>query len=138
MITTAALIYGVAFVLIGILGYVPGVTTPDGMLLGIFHVNSAHNLVHIPSGIFALIAYSYGARASQAYFRVFGWLYGLVAVIGFFVQHGNILGFIANNPADNWLHVLIAVTALYVGYGLKETEGERDRDIPLREAYRQY
>jgi hypothetical protein len=50
MIKTAALVFRIVFLLIGILGFVPGVA-PDEMLLGIFHVNVAHNAVHIASGI---------------------------------------------------------------------------------------
>src|SRR5438132_3618228 len=47
MIKTAALLFGIVFLLIGILGFVPAVTPDNGMLLGIFHVNTAHNIVHL-------------------------------------------------------------------------------------------
>lgn len=134
MILTAALIYGIVFILVGILGYVPGVTTPDGMLLGMFHVNSAHNTVHILSGLFALGCYSYGVGASRIYFRVFGIIYALVAIMGFFVPHGLLLGLITNNPADTWLHVVIALVALYFGFVAETSEVEVRRTAPLREA----
>ncbi len=133
MILTAALVYGIMFILIGILGYVPGVTTPEGMLFGLFHVNSAHNMVHILSGIVALACWSYGVGGSRTYFRVFGIIYALVAIMGFFVPHGLILGLITNNPADTWLHVLIAFVALYFGFVHETSEIEMGR-TPLREA----
>ena len=46
MVKTAAVLFGVVFLLVGILGFVPAVTK-DQMLLGIFHVNAAHNCVHL-------------------------------------------------------------------------------------------
>jgi uncharacterized protein DUF4383 len=55
MAKTLALLFGVVFLLIGVLGFVPGVTT-DEMLFGIFHVNAAHNVVHLLSGAVALWA----------------------------------------------------------------------------------
>ncbi len=46
MVKTAAILFGVVFLLIGILGFVPSITK-DEMLLGIFHVNLLHNVVHL-------------------------------------------------------------------------------------------
>jgi hypothetical protein len=54
MIKTLAIIFGCVFLLAGVLGFVPAIT-PDEHLLGL-HLNSAHNLVHILTGIAALIA----------------------------------------------------------------------------------
>jgi hypothetical protein len=54
MIKSAAVLFGIVFLLVGILGFVPGVA-PDQMLFKIFHVNAAHNIVHIGSGIIFLI-----------------------------------------------------------------------------------
>ncbi|MBC7764794.1 DUF4383 domain-containing protein, partial [Microbacteriaceae bacterium] len=45
------MVFGVVFVAIGVLGFVPGVTTEDGLLLGIFQVSPLHNVIHILSGI---------------------------------------------------------------------------------------
>ena len=50
MAKTLALLFGVVFLLIGILGFVPAVA-PNEMLLNIFHVNAAHNAVHLLTGI---------------------------------------------------------------------------------------
>jgi hypothetical protein len=118
MLTTAAKVFGVVFLVIGVLGFVPQ-ATPDHMLLGVFHVNAFHNLVHIASGAIALFAASRGPRAAQTYFRVFGIVYGLVAVLGFFEGEGEILGVLANNMADVWLHVGIAALSLLLGFGVR-------------------
>jgi hypothetical protein len=116
MLKTMATVFGIVFLLVGILGFVPGVTD-NGHLLGIFHVNTAHNIVHILSGAVALIAAATSARAAQMYFRVFGLVYGLVALLGFMAGGDQpVLGIIANNAADNWLHLAIALVSLGLGF----------------------
>ena len=122
MVKKLANIFGIVFLAVGILGYIPGITT-DSHLLGIFHVNGMHNIVHILSGIIALWAGMTSAKAAKMYFQIFGIVYALVAVLGFMVGDGLILGLIANNSADNWLHVVIALVALYAGFSMK-TEGQ--------------
>jgi hypothetical protein len=115
MIKSAAVLFGVVFILVGILGFVPGVTD-NQMLLGIFHVNAAHNVVHLLSGAAALFAGMTSAGAARIYFRVFGVIYGLVAVMGFLMGDGMLLGLISNNTADTWLHVAIAAVSLLLGF----------------------
>jgi len=104
---------------VGLLGFVPGVTEGEH-LLGIFHVNAAHNVVHILSGIAALICGSISTHAARMYFRVFGLIYGLVAVLGFVSGDRPILGIISNNVADTWLHVAIAAVSLLLGFAVRE------------------
>jgi hypothetical protein len=121
MVRTAAKIFGVVFVLVGLLGFVPGLTT-DGNLLGVFHVNLLHNIIHLASGIVALLAGFASLRYSKLYFQVFGVVYALVAVLGFISGDNDVVGLVANNMADNLLHVVIAVTALYLGFGKSTSE----------------
>jgi energy-coupling factor transporter transmembrane protein EcfT len=104
---------------VGILGFIPGVTRGEH-LLGIFHVNSAHNAVHILTGLVALIAGGVSGYAAKMFFRVFGVIYGLVAILGFMNGNAPIFGLISNNSADTWLHAGIAVASLAIGFGLKE------------------
>ena len=54
------------------------------------------------------------------YFRVFGAVYALVAVLGIYVGNGLLLGIISNNTPDVGLHVVIAIVALALGFGTKE------------------
>ena len=82
MLKIAATIFGAAFLIAGLLGFVPA-TAPNGMLLGLLHVNHAHNVVHLITGVVALLAAYSGARASQLFFQIFGVIYALVAVLGF-------------------------------------------------------
>jgi hypothetical protein len=113
-----ALIFGTVFVIVGVLGWVPAVN-PGGKLLGIFDVNAAHNVVHLATGVVAIIVGAMSEKASRVFFQVFGVIYGLVAVLGFFQGDAPLLGIVANNAADSVLHVVIAVVALYLGFGMK-------------------
>ena len=117
MAKTMAILFGVVFLVVGILGFVPAVTK-DQMLLGIFHVNTAHNCVHLLSGVVALLCGMSGVGASRWYFRIFGLVYGLVAVMGFMHmgQDTMLLGMVSNNDATTYLHVAIAAVSLILGF----------------------
>lgn len=119
MLQTLAKVFGAVFLLVGILGFIPGVTT-DGHLLGIFDVSPLHNIIHIASGLVAL-ALSMSEKNAQLYFRVFGVVYGLVTVIGF-IQGTTVLGLIGVNVADNLLHLAITAVALYAGFAVPVRE----------------
>src|ERR1700676_4889595 len=120
MVKTAAIIFGLVFLVVGILGFVPACTTDMNgmpMLLGIFHVNDAHNYVHLASGVVFLLCGVAGAGPSRPFFKIFGLVYALVAVLGFMNPAGPLLGMISNNPADTWLHVVLAAVMLFLGFG---------------------
>ncbi|HWO07687.1 MAG TPA: DUF4383 domain-containing protein [Candidatus Paceibacterota bacterium] len=118
MVQTLAWVFGIVLTLVGILGFVPGVTT-DGMLLGIFHVDALHNIIHIVTGLAALAA-AWGMYSSRLYFQVFGVVYAVVTVVGF-VQGDTVLGLFGVNMADNLLHLAIAAVALYAGFMMKDS-----------------
>lgn len=108
---TYARIFGFVALLIGILGFVPGISSGgggSGYLLGIFAINPLHNVIHIVTGLVGIFA-GYYANGSFArlYALVFGVVYALVTVLGFtpLVMDGNLLGLIPVNMADNVLHL---------------------------------
>ena len=113
-----AIIIGIAFVVVGILGFVPHVTV-NGLLLGIFAVDTMHNWVHIVSGVVAL-ATSCREKAAKLYFQIFGIIYALVAILGF-VMKGHIL-MMQMNMADNYLHIALAIILLYFGFVFKSAK----------------
>ena len=123
MIRKLATVFGIIFVAIGILGFVPGVTT-DHMLFGLFHVGVVHNIIHLLSGIVALIAMN-SAGLSRLYFRIFGAIYALVAVIGW-LQGTTVLGLFDVNLADNVLHTVLALVILAIGFALPDVEAPRE------------
>lgn len=105
-----AVLFGIGFLAAGIGAFVPA-WTPDGYLFGIFHVNTMHNVVHIVTGVIALLAAF--KNYAKLFFQVFGVVYAVVTVWGFWT--GDVLG-MHMNTADNILHLVIAVIALYLGF----------------------
>lgn len=130
-IQKTALIVGVVFLLVGIAGFIPGLTHSaehlhgagagsEAHLLGVFQVSVLHNFVHLAFAVGG-IALAARARASRLYLIVGGalylvvWLYGLIAV-------GNDqLNFIPVNHADNWLHLGLGVGMILLGVFVNRT-----------------
>jgi len=129
MLAKVAKIWGALFIVVGILGFVPGIT-PNGHLLGIFHVNGPHNWVHLLTGIVALWCGYSSNHSSKVYFLVFGVIYGLVAIIGFAAGTRPLFGLIANNLADAWLHVGIAVASIAIGLYPEEARVRTRPNLP--------
>ncbi|MGS2645117.1 DUF4383 domain-containing protein [Streptosporangium sp. G12] len=125
---TAALIIGVVFLLVGVLGFVPGVTTnydslefaghtSDAMLLGIFEVSILHNIVHLLFGVGGVLA----ARtwsAARGYLIGGGVVYLLLFLYGLLVGHDSAANFVPVNDADNWLHLVLGVGMIALGLAL--------------------
>ena len=119
--------FGIVLTLVGILGFVPGVTSADGLLLGIFQVDALHNVVHLLTGVLAIVAALGAGTYSRLFFQVFGVVYALVTIVGF-VQGNTVLGLFPVNMADNVLHILITVFALWAGFMVKDGSGMRSAD----------
>lgn len=127
MLKKAALAVGVVFLLIGVLGFIPGITS-DGKLLGLFAVDGLHNLVHILSGA-AFLAASQRADWSRLAFKVMAVVYGLVTLLGFMTGEGEILGLIPTNGMDNLLHLLLTAAFVYFGF---IAPADRDNNTTVR------
>lgn len=110
-----AVLFGLFFVAIGVAGFMPSYT-PDGNLFGYFSVDTMHNLVHVLTGVIALLAASSRGYATW-FFRIFGILYGALAIAGFVYGENGMMMHI--NMADNVLHLVIAIVALYIGFIFK-------------------
>lgn len=119
MTRTFALVIGIVFLVVGILGFIPGVTTGGGeFLLGIFAVDAVHNLIHLLVGVLGIAAY-YWARYARLYCQVLGVVYLAVGILGFIpalVFSEKLLGIFAVNIADNLLHLVVGAAAAYLGF----------------------
>lgn len=113
LIKSVTWILGIVLLIIGIIGFV------NAPVLGIFEVNTIHNIVHILSGVIAIIAVSSSESAARLYLIIFGIVYGLVTIVGF-VNGGDIFGLFTANQADNYLHAAITLVCLGVGFGGKK------------------
>lgn len=114
---TYAMVLGAVLVLVGILGFVPGIGAP--LLLGIFGVNMAQNILHLVGGALGLWLGNKGS--GKAYNMWTGIIAAVVAVLGFIPGTSTLLANIFNiNAAISVLHAAIAVVSLGVAYGVKE------------------
>ncbi len=118
-----ALIFGLVYVVVGLLGFIKPLTDApgsglflggeDAKLLGIFAVNWFHNLAHLAIGLLGLAA-AQRMDLARVYAQAIGLAYALLFVIGLFT--GDFLGVLPLNGADNVLHLLSAIVALVVGF----------------------
>ncbi len=116
-------VFGVVYLLIGILGFF--VTSSTGFiatsgpkLVGLFEINPLHNVAHLLVGAALLIAGLSGVRAAKATGTTIGAVYLLLGVVGLVIAGGNNpLNILALNGADNVLHFASAVVLLAVGIG---------------------
>jgi len=116
------IVWGILFLLGGILGFVRGITENE-MFLGIFMVNTAHSIMHVVSGAIFLAASSLGAGAVRLWFLIFGVFYAVLAGLGFKVGDGMILGLISNNRNDSWGHAGLALVLLLIGVFAPNSRG---------------
>jgi len=123
-----ALVVGATLVFAGILGffYSASFGSPGEVdeVVGLLGVNAWHNIVHIATGALGLVALRYGAAGARAYAGGLGLVY--VAIWGFVLGEGNLLGFIPVNTEDNVLHTLIGLAGL-AAYAASSPAGEPRR-----------
>lgn len=88
-----------------------------GYLLGLFHVNVLHNLVHILFGIMGLVM-ARSFDGAVMYSRVVAVSYGLLTIMGLIpvANINNTFGLVPIHGNDVWLHALIAIAAAYFGF----------------------
>lgn len=123
-----AMVMGVAFLLIGVLGFVPPllthpahethdlrVTAFEGYLFGLFHVNVLHSAVHVLFGIMGL-AMARSFDSARTYARIVAVSYGLLVIMGLVPMLNTVFGLIPIHGHDVWLHALIAAAAAYFGF----------------------
>jgi hypothetical protein len=109
---TAAIILGITFLVVGILGFFPNPIIADSNE-AIFHADAVHSSVHIISGVlFLVFAYGVGSYLS-IFMKVLGIVYFLLGVMGLFSAGSDgmtkLLGFLHVNDPDNYLHIGLGV-----------------------------
>jgi hypothetical protein len=118
----AAYVVGVAFLVPGVLGFIPGITTNYDMLdfaghesgaklLGIFGISVLHNIVHLAFGIAGLV-FARTLTGARGYLLGSGVIYLLLAMYGLLIDHESAANFVPIDTADNWLHLVLAVGML--------------------------
>ncbi|MDI2097888.1 DUF4383 domain-containing protein [Ruicaihuangia caeni] len=134
-----SMIYGIVFLVVGIAGFIPGITTnydtmqfaghdSEALLLGLFQVSILHNIVHILFGI-AGLAFARSVTGSRGFLIWGGVIYAVLWLYGLFFQGEHVANFVPLNNADNWLHLILAVTMLL--FGLLLNRDTRTRDVTV-------
>jgi type II secretory pathway component PulF len=122
----AAMVVGVVFLLVGVLGFVPGITSnysdmgfaghmSGAMLLGLFQVSILHNIVHLLFGV-AGVLMAREARNATNYLIGGGVIYLVLWIYGLVIDKQSSANFVPVNTADNWLHFVLGVGMIALGY----------------------
>src|ERR671921_2274582 len=121
----AAMVVGAVFLLVGIAGFIPGITTnydqlqfaghqSDALLLGVFQVSILHNIVHLLFGI-AGIAMARTATGARNYLIGGCVIYSVLWLYGLLIAATTPAHFVPMNIADDWLHFVLAVGMVGLG-----------------------
>ena len=134
---TFALIFGIAYLLAGLLGLVPAALQPPppdappthftmlyGYLLGIFPVNVLHSAVHLAIGAWGIAAWR-GMTNPLVYARSIALLFGVLAVMGLIPGMSTLFGVLPLYGHNVWLHAGSAAIAAYFGWRSTEPNLER-------------
>ena len=140
-----AFLFGVTFIIAGVAGFIPGITTNlydglefagndgDSKLLGLFKVSILHNIVHALFGVGILAAKRHAS--SLQYLLYAGIAYVVLFLMGI-IDAGD---WVPINSADNWLHIGLALGLLGAWAAARGAEDpdvnrgprlEMDRDEP--------
>lgn len=135
MIRKFALIFGIAYVVAGLLGFIPGlashpaeappltVEAAHGNLLGLFPVNALHNLVHLALGAWGIAA-SRNLTGARFFARGVAVIYGVLTILGLIPATSTLFGLVPIHGHDIWLHALSALVAGYFGFIYRSPEEE--------------
>ncbi|UXA16474.1 DUF4383 domain-containing protein [Mycobacterium sp. SMC-4] len=130
-VQTAALIVGAVFLLVGILGFIPGITTnydqltfaghhSGAMLLGVFAVSVLHNIVHLAFGVAGVLMARTFALA-RLYLIGGGVIYLVLFLYGMIIDHDSAANFVPVNTAIDWLHLGLGLVMIGLGVGLSRS-----------------
>jgi len=138
LLRTAAAVVGAVFLVVGVAGFIPGITTnfdeiefaghmSGAELLGVFQVSILHNIVHLLFGVVGLLAASRRTSdAAKAYLIGGGAIYLVLWLYGLLIDRGSDSNFVPLNDADNWLHLGLGVGMIGLGVLLDRAGSDRD------------
>jgi hypothetical protein len=120
----AALVFGIVFAIVGFVGFVPSPPPTDappltiehghGLALGLFPVNTPHNIVHLLFAILGIAAWAGGW--ARMYFQILAISYGVLTVMGLIPGMQTAFGLVPIWGNDVFLHAAITIAAVYFGF----------------------
>ncbi len=122
----AATAVGAVFFLVGVAGFIPGITTgydelgiagshSAARLFDVFAVSVLHNVVHLIFGVAGLVLGARSRTASRVFLMVGGGVYLVLSVYGLGTSDHSTANFLPVNSADNWLHFGLGVGMIALG-----------------------
>lgn len=137
LVCLVAVVVAVVFLLVGVLGFIPGVTTDYGemefaghesqaMLFGVFQVSVLHNIVHLLFGVAGLVL-ARTVSGARGFLVGGGVVYAVLWLYGLLIDHDTGANFVPLNDADNWLHLGLAVGMVPLGLLIPARAGTRSR-----------
>lgn len=138
LVCLVAMAVAVVFLLIGVLGFIPGVTTDydemrfaghesEAMLFGVFQVSILHNIVHLLFGV-AGLALARTVSGARGFLVGGGIVYAVLWLYGLLIDHDTGANFVPLNDADNWLHLGLAVGMVALGLLIPARAGTGTRN----------
>lgn len=116
---------GLAFLVAGVAGFIPGLVTDfaqmrfagrhaDAQLLGLFRVSALHNAVHVLYGVSGLLL-ARTLDGARAFLVGGGLLYLVLWVYGLSIDLSGGANFLPFDTADNWLHLALGAGMVAAG-----------------------
>jgi hypothetical protein len=117
---------GIVLIIVGILGFIPGITThyselrffgPDSkaLFLNLFQVSMLLNIVQIAIGA-AGLSMSRSALGARNFLMGSGLLYIVLSIYGLIVGVDSAANFLSLNTADNWAFMIMGVVMAGAGW----------------------
>jgi Domain of unknown function (DUF4383) len=121
----AALAVGIVFLLVGVLGFIPGITSnyeqlefasadSEALLLGLFQVSILHNIVHLLFGVLGVVM-ARSVSGARTYLVFGGVVYLVLFLYGLLVGQNSAANFVPLNTADDILHLLLGIGMIALG-----------------------
>ncbi|CAA9372818.1 MAG: hypothetical protein AVDCRST_MAG75-232 [uncultured Propionibacteriaceae bacterium] len=131
----AATAVGIVFLAVGVLGFIPGITsnfsdmkfaghTSDALLLGLFQVSILHNIVHLLFGAAGLVM-AKTISGARNYLVGGGIVYLVLFLYGLIVGNNSAANFVPLNGADDLLHLVLGLGMIALGVVLTRSAGTR-------------
>ncbi len=144
LVQRAALVVGAVFLLVGVLGFVPGITThyatltfagqdSGAQLVGLFNVSVLHNMVHLLFGVTGL-ALARTATTARLFLLGGGVIYLVLWIYGLLIDQHSMANFIPINTPDNWLHFVLGVGMIALGVLLPRLDARTRTSTPTSTA----
>ena len=132
-VQAAAALVGAVFLLVGVLGFIPGITSnydslagagheSHAKLLGVFQVSVLHNIVHLLFGA-AGLALARTASTARAFLIGGGVIYLVLWLYGLVIDKTSQANFVPLNSADDWLHFVLGLGMIALGVVLGRRPG---------------